>query len=185
MASNESHAVRNGVIITAVGGLVLSATAPMRESVLGALKWLWSGVIWVWGVLSADYSLPGWVLLIIGILALVGIVKIYLAFRPLNDPKYKSYTQDSLYGANWRWSWASNNISNLWCFCPHCDAEVIYDDSFCSRITSNICKTYFICEKCGNKDVASIDGNLKYALEAVKREIRRRIRTNEYANSSN
>lgn len=185
MSGNESHPVRNGIIATVVGGIILSIITPLREFVWGILKWLWSGVIWTWELLAANYSLPGWVLLIFGVLAFVGIIRIFLALRPENDAEHKDYTQDMLYGAKWRWSWAGNRISNLWCFCPRCDAQLVYDDSSCRHIMSDICKTDFICERCENQVIASIKGGNKgYALGAAEREIYRRIRTKEHISSN-
>ena len=130
-------------------------------------------------------TMPGWVMLIIGFFAFVGIMKIYLALRPRVEVDHKNYTQDMLYGAKWRWSWVGNNISNLLCLCPRCDAQLVYDNSSCRNILPNIRKTDFICERCGNQIIASVEGGKEsYALGAAEREILRRIRTNEY-NSSN
>lgn len=178
MSEKETHQVRNGIIATVVGGIILSAIPPVRDFALKVLGWLWYCIVWGWGALISGYSLSGWVLLILGLLALVGILNIYLALRPKNEPEFKKYTEDLINGAKWRWSWVGNTIENLWCFCPRCDAQLVYDDSSCRNILSDIKKTDFICERCGNQVIASIrGGNKHYAVSAAEREILRRIRT--------
>ncbi|MBA7495279.1 hypothetical protein ES702_05861 [subsurface metagenome] len=186
MSEKESHPVRNGIIATVVGGIMLSAIPPLREYALKVLGWIWSGVVWVWEALISGYSIPGWVLLILGLLSIIGVVNIYLAIRSGDEPEFMKYTEDFIYGAKWRWSWAGNTITNLWCFCPKRDAQLVYDDSSCRNILSDVRKTDFICERCGNKVIASISGGDKnYAIGAAEREILRRIRTNEHNSSKN
>ena len=180
MANKHPHSVRNGIIATVAGGLIVSAIPPSRGFLLEAMSRAWTGVIWVWVALISGYSLPGWVLLIIGLFALVGLVSLYVVLRPQNEPAYRNYTEDMLYGAKWRWEWTGNNISGLWCFCPSCDAQLVYSESFA--------KTDFICERCSpvgedrhyrsqRRVVATVEGGDRhYAVSAAEREILRRIR---------
>lgn len=181
MSEKESHQVRNGIIATVVGGIILSAIPPVRDFALKVLGWLWYCINWAWKSLISVYSLSGWVLLMLGLLALVGIVNIYLTLRPKDEPEFKKYTEDIIYSVKWRWVWVGNTIENLWCFCPRCDAQLVYNDSSCRNILSDIKKTDFICERCENQVITSVHGgNRKYAVSAAEREILRRIRTNEY-----
>jgi len=123
------------------------------------------------------------VLLIISLLALFAIVVIFLIIKENKSPEFKAYTEDFLFGAKWHWAWAGNTITNLWCYCPSCDATLVYDDSSCRKRYADS-KTDFICENCRSKVVASIaGGNKNYAIGAVKREIDRRIRTGDYKNT--
>jgi len=114
--------------------------------------------------------------------ALIGLINIYLAIKgESEEPEFKSYVEDFMHGAKWRWSWIGNQISDVWCFCPSCDATLVYDDSSCRNLYSDVNKTDFICENCSRSVVASISGgNKDYATGAVEREISRRIRTDEY-----
>jgi len=187
MPDKESHTIRNSIIATVVGGLILSIIiSPSRKIILRLLVLIWSGVTWTWTALISYYSMPGWLVISIDILAFLGILNLYRVLTPRKekDPKFKKYTEDFLYGAKWRWSWdADNYLSNLWCFCPRCDAQLVYDDSSCRNIMSQD-KTTFFCENC-QRVVASVDGgNKNYALAAAEREILRRIRTNEYLRSN-
>lgn len=188
--------MRNGIIATVVGGLILAAIMSLipqlRAFFVDAALWLWRGVTWVWAALISDYSMPVWVFLIIGLFALVGLallcVILWSRIKPEIESEYQKYTEDTLYGAKWRWSWNGNEISNLWCFCPICDAQLVYSEGYT--------ETKFICERCsrdradchyrsGGRVIATVEGGDRYyAVSAAKREILRRIRTGENVTSN-
>ena len=191
MANKHANPLRNGIIVTVVGGLILSTFLWLRGFLLEAMSQAWSGVKWIWLALISDYSVPGWVLFVTGIFALVALVGLAVLFwilRNQNEPAHRNYTEDMLYGAKWCWSWNGSEISNLWCFCPICDSQLVYSDSFE--------KTIFICERCPpdradlhyrsqGRVVATVQGGGKaYAVGAATREILRRIRTGERATSN-
>ena len=187
MANKHPHPVRNGIIATVVGGLILSSIPQSRGFLLEVMSWAWAGVSWIWVALISHYSIPGWVFLIVGLFALVGLVQPCVVLWRQNEPTYRNYTEDMLYGAKWRWSWSGGQISNLWCFCPRCDAQLIYDVDYLHA------KTDFICEQCSPDEsdytprshgrvVATVKGGGRdYAVGAVGREVLRRIRTGEAA----
>ena len=192
MADKHSHPVRNGIIATVVGGLILYAIPSLRGFFVEMMSRVCAGVIWVWAALVSNYSVPGWVLLITGLFTLVGLVVglvlLCVVLRPQNEPAHRNYTGDMLYGAKWRWSWNGNEISNLWCFCPTCDAQLVYSEDFT--------ETNFICERCPSniedrpyrsqgRVIATVKGGDRYyAVNAAKREILRRIRTGENLSSN-
>ena len=214
MANKLPNSVKNGIIVTVVGGLILYVILHFRGFLVEAMSWIWAGVTWVWIALISNYSIPGWAFLIIGLFALVGLLLLCVIFwfqvKPENEPAYRNYTQDMLYGAKWRWSWNGGEFSNLWCFCPNCDAQLIYREGYGS--------TDFICERCPSDEpnrqvvppfissrawerrpsdgadrhygsqgrvIATIEGGDRfYAVDAAKREILRRIRTGENVTSN-
>ena len=182
MSENSFKSIRNGAIASVIAGVILLAIPALREYTINFLSWLWSGAVWCWKALVASYSLPGWAWLIVFILAIVGVINIYLALKgESHKPEFQSYIEDNIHGAKWRWSWIGNQISNEWCFCPRCDATLVYDDSSCRNFYSGVDKTDFICENCNHSVIASITGgNKDYATGAVRREIGRRVRTGEY-----
>ena len=183
MSENSYKSIRNGVIISVIAGIILLVVPVFRGYVVNVFSWLWSGIVWCWEALIVSYSIPGWAWLVILIFALVGLVAICIVIKgESQEPEFKSYTEDFIHGVKWRWSWVGNQISNVWCYCPRCDAILICDDSSCSYLSfSDIKKTDFICENCGRNVVASITGGDKYyTIGAIEREIDRRIRTNEY-----
>lgn len=184
MKNKQPHPVRNGIIATVVGGLILALILQLGGFLADTVSWAWSAVVWTWTALVSRYSVPGWILLTIGLLSVLGVVWILVALWPQNEPAYRSYTEDMLYGAKWRWSWAGSEISDLWCFCPTCDAQLVYNEG-------GFTETHFICERCPptgpdrhyrshGRVVATVPGGDRYyALGAAKREILRRIRTSE------
>jgi hypothetical protein len=182
MAENKSNSVRNGVIATVVGGIALAALSALWPAFKRFLLWLWEQVMWFGSFFTDSYSLKGWILGGLILLALPTAIRFLLGLKPQDQPAFTRYVDDMLFKAKWRWTWLGSEISNLWCFCPQCDSELVYDDSSCRNIYSREPeKTLFICEHCGHLTIASIVGGDKdYAISAVKREIRRRIRTNEY-----
>lgn len=188
MAAQESHPVRNGVIATVVGGLILTLLAKLWTPAETALIWLGERLLAFVGLFSSSYSVPGWLLAPLGLLSLVTVARALIGLRSAASPaaQHASYVEDLLFGARWRWSWVGEQIAQLWCFCPSCDAELVYDDSSVHDIfRRDKPKTEFICEHCGRRPVGVIEGGDKsYALGAVQREIRRRVRTGHYPQTS-
>lgn len=188
--------MRNGIIVTAVGtvvgGLILHFVPQFNGYFPTLISWTWTGISSILTALISDHSVPGWVFLFIGLFAVVGFVTvcvmICLALWPRNESAYMNYTEDVIYGAKWRWSWIKGRISNLWCFCPICDAQLVYAE--------DLGKTLFVCERCPpnrsghlyplhGRVVATVNGGDRhYAVGAAEREILRRIRTSERANSN-
>lgn len=192
MADKHPHPLRTAIIATVVGGLILSAILMLRGFFIEAVSQAWAGAIWLWNALLSYYLLPGWVFLIIGLFAIfglaIGIAVLYGVLQPQKEPAYQSYTEDMLYEAKWRWSWNGNKVLNLWCFCPVCDAELIPVKAFR--------ETNFTCEHCPpdsedyyhrprGRVVSTMPGDGRNVINAVEREIRRRIRTGEYVSSIN
>lgn len=125
--------------------------------------------------------MPGFIWIFIIIFVIIGIFSTYNTFKGKNNDEFSEYTEDMIKNAKWRWEWNRNEVSNLWCFCPQCDATLVYNDSSCTDFYTDKNNTLFICENCNNKIVSDIDGgNKSYALGFVRREIDRRIRTGEY-----
>ncbi|MCE2451320.1 MAG: hypothetical protein J4F48_00420 [Nitrospinae bacterium] len=175
--------VRNGVISAVIAGIILMIVPSMREYVVRFLKWLWLGVLWCWGTLVSSYSLPGWIWLVVFAFPIFGAIDIFLGIKnaisePVSMSKtdYRSYVEDSMFGAIWRWRWEGNAISDLCCYCPRCDGTLVSNYLFG--------ETEFLCENCNHSVRATIRGGDKYyAIGAVEREIGRRIRTSEYKNA--
>ena len=129
-------------------------------------------------VLASSYIIvfsSCWAWIIVFLFAIVGVITIFQALRPVDKPDYVLYVEDDIHGAKWRWGWIRNRLSNLCCYCPHCDAVIVY------RYDLILEETHFFCENCRHSLIATIKGgNKSYAFGAVEREIDRRIRTGEY-----
>jgi hypothetical protein len=187
MAQGESHSVRNGVIATIIGGIALAALGQLWPPAKMALLWLWGQVVALVDLFDATYATRGWTLANLGLHTLITIMRFMVALRASAAPPHSTYVEDVLFDAKWRWSWLADQITNLWCFCPRCDSELVYDDSSAHSLYSrDEPRTLFLCEHCNRTAVARIDGGDKdYALGAVRREIRRRIRTGQYKTAAN
>ena len=178
------------IIVTVVAGLIVAGILRSGGLLGKVVLWVWSGLSWIWELLYSSHPVPGGVILLLSLLALFGLVVVVIRLRGLPQgeeqtatPGFRSYTEDYFDGVRWRWSWRGNQISNLWCFCPRCDAELVHNDSFG--------QTDFICERCPSdgslnplgdrgRVVSTISGgNRYYAVSAAEREILRRIRTGE------
>ena len=172
MSENPVISVRNGVIASLIAGVVLLMIPAIKEHFVRLVSWLWYGLLWCWKALMSSYSLPGWFILVL--FAIAGITIVSSIAKALVDKSpYTSYVEDTMRGAKWRWRWVGNSIADLWCYCPRCDATLVYRNH-----PPFYEKTDFICENCNRSIITSIPGgNKAYALEAVTREIHRRIRT--------
>ena len=163
MAAQESHSVRNGTIATVVGGIILAVLAELWSPAKATLVWLWEKLLAFFDLFNASYSVPGWLVVLLSALAFVTVLRILVGLRSVAVPEapHASYIEDILFGAKWRWSWVSNQIQGLWCFCPSCDAELVYDDSSVHNIYSREeAKTKFICEHCGRRVVGAVKSHL-------------------------
>lgn len=114
---------------------------------------------------------------------------------------YLEYTSDKIDDVHWRWTWRNGVPSDLWAACPTCDAQLVYAQDFYNE------GTMLLCERChpnrglppntpggphddiyagglsgtsGLKVITRLRGvDARYAQDAVKREIGRRLRTGE------
>lgn len=185
MTEKSSATIRNSVIASLIATAIVAYVESLRAVAITFLKWLWSGVAWCWLAITDTYSLSGWVLLLLVFLSIPSIIRLVFLLIRKNEEEvdFRSYTADMMYGVKWRWSWVGDTLSNLWCYCPSCDATLVYDDSSCHQniYFTDERKTDFICENCNNSIIASVSGGDKrYTLGAAEREILRRIRTGEY-----
>lgn len=153
--------IRYGTIATVSGGIILAVLAELWPPAKAALVWFWERFFAFLGLFSASYSVPGWLVVLLSVLALLTVLRILVGLRSVAVPEapHTSYIEDILFGTKWRWSWASNQIRGLWCFCPSCDAELVYDDSSVHNIYSREdAKTKFICEHCGRRVLGAVEG---------------------------
>jgi hypothetical protein len=180
----DSHPIRTAVVSTVIATVAVAVLAELWPPVKTAIAWCWSQVKSFYGLLTAEHPAPGWLLALLSLLALATLVRwtlVLLRRKEDGPPEFQSYRTDHLYGAKWRWSWQGREVTNLWCFCPSCDSELVYDDSSCRDVLRREePRTDFFCEHCGHTQVASIKGgNRGYALSAITREIRRKLRTGQ------
>lgn len=175
MSEKSVKIIRGSLIALLVITLIVALVEPLRVYVITQSLWIWQLTVKAWFAVMDSYALPGWAWILLLILALYGLIRICLSiFTELRSEAHR-YTEDHLLGAVWRWRWRRGSIRDLWCFCPDCDSELVYD----GRDTREF-KTDFNCENCDHKMVTTIGGDVSYAKSVVEREIKRRVRTGEY-----
>ena len=191
--NTTSHPFNKAVAVagTVVGGLILVVIPKSSGLVVGMLSWAWSGISSVWVLLQSSHPVLGWVILVLGLLALFGLIFIGFLLKELlhgkketAGPAFQNYTEDMVDGIKWRWRWRGNQLTDLTCFCPVCDAQLVHAEGFSD--------TRFICERCPSDGSFFTDGsrgrvvgtvmggNRYYAVGAIEREILRRIRTGQH-----
>ncbi|WP_046030609.1 hypothetical protein [Vibrio vulnificus] len=187
MNSKEPRPIRNGVIASVIGGIILSFWAPFRELLVKAALWCWELLASVWGWFLSTHEIYGWVLALLVVLSFPTLIKLVSLIARKKEPGVEElYKSDYLFGADWHWYYSNGAIKNLWCLCPSCKNELVYSEFKPNRYNYTHDglepKTDFLCERC---DVTrcSLKGDKRYALGTVEREIRRKIRSNEWKDS--
>ncbi|MFC6673181.1 hypothetical protein [Marinobacterium aestuariivivens] len=184
MSNKESHPIRNGAIASVIGGIILSFWAPFRALLVKAALLCWGLLTAVWEWLSSSHEIYGWVLVLLIVLSVPVLIDLVsLISRKKEHGVEDLYKSDSLFGANWHWHYVNGSIKNLWCLCPSCKNELVYSEFVPDRYNymhdGLEPKIDFICERC-NTTRCSLKGDKRYALGTVEREIRRKIRNNEW-----
>ena len=178
------------IVATAVGTILAGLTLQLSGLLPKVVSWVWGVASWIVGTLVSSHGIPGWAILTLGLLALFGVITLSMMViealrdgqeQPIKEqPFFINYTEDEIDGVIWRWKWADGSIADLWCFCPTCDAQLVYAEAFV--------ETSFICERCPTRGrrprsggrgrvVTSIEGgDHQYLVDAAGREILRRVR---------
>ncbi|WP_199609908.1 hypothetical protein [Flocculibacter collagenilyticus] len=126
-------------------------------------------------------AVPIWLVLIICTLLLLTTLICIFALKKQSTPHYQRYKKDRLFGAVWRWRWQDNTMISLWCYCPECDDELLYNEDKGRSLYGQVYKTHFICANCDNQVKATVPGgNKEDALIAVEREIYRKVRNGQF-----
>lgn len=170
--------IASGLAVAIIGGLVvaiLTGKATIFSSyLLRAVLWAWEQILWIGATLAAKYLTSGWVLLVMGLLALVGLLAcLRLILEKWGQPPFKNYTEDRIEGLVWRWQWDIDKQAetfktvNLTCFCPKCDTRLVW----------NGLEQYLLCEQCPRGYLEGLV-SLERFKGKVNREIERRVRRN-------
>lgn len=177
MTQSESHPIRNGIIATVAGGLILAALGYAWAPVRIGFGYLWGFVVAVGQWLVSTHAVPGWLLLLSVCGTGAFIVSKIVAFARGTSTKapHVSYVSDTLFGALWHWSWSGGQIRQLWSSCLSCQGELVHLNERDNYLMS-VPHAKFYCEHCREVRVDIEGGGHEYAYSAVEREIRRRLR---------
>jgi len=186
MKEKESHQVRNGIIATVVGGVILSFWSTLKDAVIKVFTWLWDMLIGAWNYLWSAHNVYGWIILALVFLSIPTIISGINRVKKKKELGYAElYREDNLFGAKWQWNYSNGNITNLEGICPQCQCELVYIEYIPKRFRfedeGKSPKTELKCDRC---DIirASFKSARLYALGTVEREIERKIRTHEWQN---
>ena len=148
MSRSNPHPIRNAVIATVVGGVILAGLSLLWPPATQMLEFLKSAIFSAWRMLQANYLIAGWVLMVMALLAAAAIVHFGVSFRKaLSSPAEPSYVQDNIHGAQWQWTWKEGHIRGLWASCPACQGELVYvHDRDLSLMT--VPRARYMCEHC-------------------------------------
>ena len=186
--SNEKNPIRDGIIVAVASAIILAILAWIFDGVFEVIKaifnWVASSLIYAWSYLQTPVTITWGALWLLSIFSFIALWKMLRPFisslikRDTNPKPYKpnldDYREDVVFNVKWEWSYIYGTLPNEPAgFCSNCSTRLVY------TIEGYPEKTSFICQKCG-RTVASLDGNLDYALGTVAREIERRIKTNEW-----
>jgi len=172
--SEEKHSIRNSVIATVVGSLIV---ALILWLVPGAWAWVKSAFAWLNHFLTSTATIPMWLLAVMILAILPTVILIIIGIVALSKqpegPAWTDYTKDQFDGMTWRWQYAGNSMINLWCYCPDDDTALVYSfDEFLDKIA-------FHCESC-KRNFGPFPGSRKYILDKVRRQIDRKVRNGEW-----
>jgi hypothetical protein len=177
-----------GIIVAVLGGLIsVIVIDPSRKiifKIISIIKDFFKNVVFHY--LTTEHYVNGTVIILSFFLWIILIVILLIhLFKKIKGKEYKNYKEDVFFNVIWRWNWGYSDIEDLWCYCPHCDFELTYDDSSTRRYSHDPNpRTDFICDHC-QKIISSIQNNDKnFIIGIIEREIRRKVRTGLYQNES-
>jgi hypothetical protein len=172
MASEEKHSVRNSILGTVIGGLLL---AFLLWLIPGLWAWLVSAIGRLAGFLISQVNVPVWLvgIMILAIIPTIIMVVLLIvaSFRRPSEPTWLDYTTDRFDGMTWRWKYINNGVSNLGCFCPYDDTRLIYVRGYENASLH--------CETCKAK-FGPFDGDIDYIHAKIERQIERKVQKDEW-----
>jgi hypothetical protein len=180
MPKDDSHSLRNGIIATVIGGLILSAIGYAIFFAPNVFRGILKIFVAIGSYFTSFTSIPRWLFWLLLLLAAITVIQVArpLLRRRSNEPTVRDYTQDSFEGILWRWSytWADNPI-DIVPYCPYCDTMLVHSES---SIWGETPKVSFYCERCKSVRGEIEGGGRPYAISMVQRLIDRKIRNDEW-----
>ena len=93
------------IAVPVVAGLVLAGILRLGGLLGKVVLWVWSVLSWIWELLYSSHPVPGWVILVLGLLALFGLIIIVLMLKEFlhgksesPEPTFLTYTEDMVDG---------------------------------------------------------------------------------------
>lgn len=184
MPSDDTHTIRNGIIATVVGGVILAAILSLLGWLPKLLRWLAALALGVLRHFAGSVQIPIWLLYVLAGGCLVLVVRVILSLLSSGGPTWRDYTQDTfpvLGDMVWRWDYVHGKPFDVWCYCPNDDTKLVYSTRQGNRYSlhRNELITRVTCETCG-KTYPPVLGDVPYIVNAARRQIDRKLRTGEW-----
>jgi hypothetical protein len=168
---NRAKKILSGIAVLVIGGVILANIGAIWRTVVDSLKA-------VWGFLGSSLTLPMWLVILVGLVALlaIGFCVLVVWTAKTNQPSHLNYQQDEFFDVTWRWAYYSDGTVNedaLWCFCPKCETMIVYEIDNYNGIIKLSCET---CQQ----EVGTYSGSRSHLRGRIARQIDRKIRTREW-----
>jgi hypothetical protein len=174
MSNHEKHPIRDGIIATVVGGIVLTILLTTWKWFLVALNGIVGLAINIWGFSISKVQISWGIILLLMILSLPTILRFVKKFIPKSEKgnilRKNDYTEDEFFGVIWRWD-SDETIG----FCPNCQTRLVYNLGYGYQGM----ETSLYCETC-ERTITKLDGNHQDVLGKVARQIEKKVNTGEW-----
>lgn len=133
-------------------------------------------------LLQGKMEIPNWLfalLLLCALVVLAGTLVVVwaVAFPSKSTASFVNYTEDTLFGVRWRWSYDRDiGILNLVPFCPHCDYQVQPTNISGFRTIDHF---EFRCEECSAR-LGEFEMSWEEFISRVTRKIHQNIRNDTW-----
>lgn len=151
------------------------------EYLLGAVKAVGRGIVWIWHWVTTTHPVPGWTiilgaLLVVGPSILLTRANRFIRSRFPSEPDWRGFTEMKFLGVIWRWEYfADGSIGEACPFCPKpgCDMQMTMMVSYLPGAPTRL-----LCDLCGHEKGVQYDDDRLQSI--VRREIHRRLRNDQW-----
>jgi len=172
--TEDKHPVRNGILVTVGGGVLLVAALFVLSRIPAAWHYMASIFSQVGAHLVSYLSIPFWLFYILLLMGVPFLVRCLLRLRRHTGPQVGDYTSDRFLEVDWTWHYVRGNApEGIWCFCPDDNTRLVYAAKYYPHFITLKCET---CERTWGPFPGKI-GDLQNKIE---RQIERKIRTGEW-----
>ena len=132
------------IVVPVVAGLLVAGILRLGGLLGKVVLWVWSGLSWIWGLLYSSHPVPGGVILVLGLLALFGLIIVGLMLKELFQgekkaagPTFQNYTEDFFDGVRWRLGVEGQSgrqslvfpvqfVMHSWCTTKDTEKQILY-----------------------------------------------------------
>lgn len=165
---SDTKTVRNTVLGTVIGGLILSGILSFLGGGWSIGRWVVGHAELAWSTLTTQVNLPLGLILLLSIVALLGLWP--LTRRWIAPGEGTSYEFDRIFNVDWMWRNPPSH-QNLTPFCPDCRGELVL-----APATYRAAGSVLYCETCEVTQARFVGRHWRDVAARAIREIERRSR---------